>query len=416
MEKKVARKKATMVLLAGIIFNLSIGVLYAWSVIKTKLTSDLSSGGFEWTSKEAGLPYTVAIVFFALGLLIGGRIQDKIGPRLVVTIGGALTGLGLILSSFVGNNVVGITICFGIITGLGIGFGYGSVTPPALKWFHPSKKGLISGLIVGGFGIAAVYFAPLANALLNNFGIEKTFMYLGIIVMVFSIPIAQLVQNPPADYMPATPKNFKESTTSSAITGDMTWTEMLKTKRFYLLFVMFLISSSVGLMIIGNISKIANIQIGISDTALLALLVSFLAITNTLGRVLGGLMSDKIGAINALFVVFTLQVINMVGFLFYDNLFMLIIGIILVGFNYGTLLSVFPSITATQYGLKNYGMNYGILYLGWGLAGVVAPMTADFIYDSAGNFDNAYIISAVMMGAMVIVNMMLRSNLATLKK
>ena len=404
-------KKANLVLLAGVLFNLSIGVLYAWSVLKTKLTASLCDGGWGWSSTEAGLPYTIAIVFFAIGLLVGGRIQDKIGPRWVVTAGGALIGLGMILAGQVGNSVIGITICFGFITGIGIGLGYGCVTPPALKWFHPSKKGLVSGLIVGGFGIAPVYFAPTMNVLLDNYGIQNSLLFMGIAVTAISIPIAQLIKNPPKGYVPSTPDNLKQTATAKT-SVDVTWRQMIKTKQFYLLFIMFLLSSSVGLMIIGNMSKIAKTQIGITDTALLAIMVSFLAITNTAGRVLGGLMSDKIGRINALFVVFALQMLNMAGFALYQNLPTLIIGIILVGFCYGTLLSVFPSITADLYGLKNYGTNYGVLYLGWGLAGVVAPMVADVIYDLNGNFHTAYIIAAGMMALMVGVNFLFKKTSA----
>ncbi|MDR0436667.1 MAG: MFS transporter, partial [Bacteroidales bacterium] len=201
------QKKANIILIAGVLFNLSIGVLYAWSVIKTKLIDD-----WNWTSSEAGLPYTIAIVSFALAAFFGGRMQDKIGPRKVVTCGGILVGLGLIISGLVGNSYpLGIALGFGVVTGAGIGLGYSSVLPPAIKWFHPSKKGLVGGLIVGGFGVAAVYFAPVANVLLNKFGIETTLMILGIATIVISTPIAQLIKNPPAGYVPPTPANLKES-------------------------------------------------------------------------------------------------------------------------------------------------------------------------------------------------------------
>ena len=230
---------------------------------------------------------------------------------------------------------------------------------------------------------------------------------MGIAVAAISIPIAQLIKNPPAGYTPPTPEKLKQAVAVKP-SVDVTWRSMVKTKQFYLLFIMFLLSSSVGLMIIGNMSKIAKTQIGISDTALLAILVSFLAVTNTAGRVLGGLMSDKIGRVNALFVVFALQALNMACFMFYQSLPALSIGIILVGFSYGTLLSVFPSITADLYGLKNYGTNYGVLYLAWGLSGVVAPMVADVIFDIHGNFHMAYVVAAVMMAAMVFVNVLFK--------
>jgi MFS family permease len=401
------KKTANLILIACILINLSVGVLYAWSVIKAKLIET-----WDWSSAEAGLPYTLAIIFLALGVFAGGRIQDKIGPRWVITCGGFLTGLGLILSGLVGNNPLGIAICFGIITGTGMGFGYGCVVPPALKWFHPSKKGLVSGLIVGGFGIAALYLAPLANTLLNNFGIEKTLIIIGSLAMIISIPLAQLIKNPPAGYTPPTPENLKEAVTvKSTSSVDFTWTDMIKTKRFYYMFFMFLFSSSVGLMIIGNMSKIASTQVGITNAGLIAGLVGLLAVTNTFGRVLGGIMSDKIGPVNALFVVFALQALNMVGFMFYGSVIMLILGIIVVGFAYGTLVSAFPSLTAGQYGLKNFGSNYGVLFISWGLAGAAAPMMTDVLYQHYGNFKMAFMICAIMMTLLVFVNFLLKKNL-----
>lgn len=407
MEEQTAQKRAHLVLFAGVLFNLSIGVLYAWSVLKTRLIAPISEGGWGWSSTEAGLPYTVAIVVFSIGLLIGGRIQDKIGPRWVVTTGAALIGLGMILAGLVGNSVIGLVISFGVIAGIGSGFGYGCVAPPALKWFHPSRKGLIAGLIVGGFGIAPVYFAPLMNFLLNNFDIQRAFLIMGIGVAAISLPVAQLVRNPPPGYVPPEPKKIKTTAAAPAkprAAVEIPWRDMLKTKPFYLMFIMFLLSSSVGVMVIGNMSKIANTQIGITDTAVLAMLVSFLAVTNTLGRIIGGIMADKIGRVNALFVVLLLQAINMVGFVFYQSLPALILGIILAGFCFGTLLSTFPAITAELYGLKNYGANYGIVFLAWGLSGILAPVTADIFFDLHGNFQMAYIIAAVMLVLMACVN------------
>ncbi|MCL2296881.1 MAG: OFA family MFS transporter [Proteobacteria bacterium] len=411
MQDHEKQKRAKVVLLAGVFFNLAIGVLYAWSVLKTRMTASIADGGWGWSSSEAGLPYTLAIVCFALGLLIGGKIQDKTGPRWLVTAGGAFVGLGLILSGLVGNSPMGVAICFGVVTGLGIGLGYGCVSPPALKWFHPSKKGIVSGLIVGGFGLAAVYFAPLTTVLLNQFGIEKTLMFLGAGIFIVSTCLAQLINNPPEGYTPAVPTHLKETSAKSYASVDFTMKEMLKTKRFYLMFVMFLLSASIGLMMIGNITKIASVQLQITDTAVLAMLVMFLAVTNTFGRVLGGLMSDKIGRINALFVVSVLQLLNMVGFIYCHNMVILAVGIILIGFCYGTLLSVFPALTIDQYGIKNYGGNYGVLFLSWGLSGVVAPLMADYIYDTTGKFITAYIICAGMMAVVLVATYLLKKDI-----
>jgi len=411
MEKQ---KRATAILVAGTFFNLSIGVLYIWGELKKIFMTPQEHGGWGWSSAEAGLPYTLAIVFFAIGVLTGGRIQDKIGPRWVVTSGGFLVGLGLILSSLVGNNPMGVALCYGIITGLGIGIGYSSVTPPALKWFHASKKGMVSGFTIGGFGFAAIFYAPLVAFMLSRFALQadhgfaigKTFLYLGGAVMAISMTVAQFVKNPPADHVPVSPKNFKQAAVKPSI--NFSWKEMIKTRQFFLISFLFLFSATVGLMIIGNTSKIAKIQAGITNTALL---LSLLALMNGIGRLFGGILSDKIGRTNTLFLVLAIQMFNMVGFMFYTNLAGIIIGVIFAGLCFGTLLTVFPSMTADQFGLKNYGVNYGIVYLFWGLAGVVAPVFADHIFDLRGNFDMAYIVCAAMMPILILVNFLLKREI-----
>ena len=406
-------RNPNVIFIACILFNLSIGVLYSWSVLATNMVLPNYEGGFGWTATQAGIPFTVASIAFAIGLLIGGRIQDKIGPRLVVTTGALCIGLGLILAGFMGNSLIGITLSFGVLSGLGMGFGYGCATPPALKWFHPSRKGFVSGLIVGGFGLSSMGYAPLTTALLNNFTIERTFTILGIGIIVISTAIAQLINNPPTGYTPIIPAKVKAATGATTVTrsADVPWNEMIKTKRFILIFIMFLLSSSVGLMVIGAMSNIAESQVGITEAGTLAFLVSFLALTNTLGRVAGGMMSDKIGRVNALYVIFILQAINLVAFLFYQNLPTLMIGIVIVGFCYGTTLSVMPVICADQYGLKGFGLNYGILFLAWGLSGIMAPVLGNTIYDTTGSFDTAFIICAVLMVCMVFATFLLKRDI-----
>ncbi|MCL2566051.1 MAG: OFA family MFS transporter [Defluviitaleaceae bacterium] len=412
MENQSLYRRANIVLWACALLNLSIGALYAWSVLQSKLTTPLADGGFGWTVSQAGLPFSIAIITFATAMLIGGRIQDKIGPRWVITAGSILLGIGLLLSGFVGNSVIGIILCYGVIAAIGMGFCYGCATAPALKWFSPSKKGLVSGIIVGGFGLSAVGMAPLVTSLLDSFGISQTFMILGVSNLVISTAIAQFIKNPPEGYIPKAsdkPANTKVVPLTASVNFE--WIEMLKTKRFYMIFLMFILASSVGLMIIGSISRIAISQAGITESGILAGLVSFLAFTNTLGRVAGGIMSDKIGRINSLFVIFILQMINMAAFAFYQSLPALILGIIVVGFCFGTLLSVMPALCADQYGLKNFGLNYGIMFFAWGLSGVMTPVIANFLYDTTGTFNITYIICSAMMAAMILVNFMLKKDI-----
>jgi MFS family permease len=410
MTDREKRKKATSVLVAGVGFNLTIGVLYIWSIVKTLLTASPENGGWAWTSSQAGLPYTLGIVCFALGVFIGGRIQDKIGPRPVVTAGGFMVGLGLVLSGLVGNNPVGITLCFGVTTGLGIGLGYGSITPSALKWFHPSRKGFVSGFVVGGFGLAAIYLAPLISFLLSRFSIEHSFIILGTIVLLISITLAQFIKNPPEGYIPLTPKKLP-ATAAKAAPKDFTLQEMTRTKTFYLLLILYFFSASVGLMVIGNVTRIVSLQSGITNAALLAGLVSFMALANGLGRVIGGMVSDRIGRVNTLYIIFGLQLVNMSVFRLYTALPSLVLGILVTGLCFGAILSIFPALTADQFGLKYYGRNYGVIYLAWGASGVLAPLLADYFYDLSGNFNTAYVVCAVMMVGIIGVNAMLKKEI-----
>jgi len=384
------------------------------------MTTPIEEDGWGWTSSQAGLPYTIAILCFALGVLLGGRIQDKTGPRWVVTTGGFMVGLGLVLSGLIGDNPVGVAVFFGVVTGLGIGLGYGCVTPSALKWFHPSRKGFVSGCVVGGFGLGAVYLAPLASALLQQLSTQNTKLFMGIAVIVFSTIAAQFIKNPPEGYIPPEPMKkandaalVKQQTAASKklLPVDYTWKEMMKTKRFIMMFTLFLFSASVGLMVLGNITKIATNQAGITDAAILAGLVSLMAIMNFAGRIIGGIISDKIGRSNTLFVVLLLQLINIAAFSFYNTLPTITAGIIGIGLCFGAILSIFPALTADEFGLKNYGINYGIIYLAWGMSGVVAPVIADYFYDISKSFSTAYIICAVMMVVMIALNYLLKREI-----
>ena len=190
------------ILLAGIGVNLSIGVLYAWSVFKDSLVDELG-----WTATQASTPYSVAIVVFSIATLAAGVLQDRIGPRKVIVTGGILVGLGMILSGQLsGPNTVIFT--FGVMVGTGIGFAYACVTPAAIKWWHPSQKGMVSGLIVGGFALGAVYVAPLTKMLVNSYDIHTAFTLLGIGIIIISVSLGLTVVNPPADYKASDPKNW----------------------------------------------------------------------------------------------------------------------------------------------------------------------------------------------------------------
>lgn len=262
----------------------------------------------------------------------------------------------------------------------------------------PFEKGLVNGLIAAGFGLAAVYLAPLTSTLIAEYGINTSFLVLGIAVLVIAVPLAFTINNPPAGYVPEAPAGYKSTSTKPA---DINWRGMLKTPQFYSLWVMFAFASAAGLMIIGNITSIAATQADITDAAYL---VVILAIFNSGGRVAAGILSDKIGGVKTLMIAFVMQGINMVMFATFDSEFTLIIGAAVAGVGYGTLLAVFPSIIADFYGLKNYGANYGVLYTAWGVSGFIGPVVAAFAVDTTGTYTLAYTVCSVMIAVAVVLS------------
>ncbi|ELF1353892.1 L-lactate MFS transporter [Vibrio cholerae] len=387
--------KAMRILLAGFCINLCLGILYAWSVFNKALVTD-----FGWSAADASSPYAIATIAFSVCLLVAGILQDRMGPRNILILGTTLTGLGMIASGFA-SSVLMLNLTFGVMTGAGIGFGYACLSPSAMKWFHPSKKGMVNGLIAAGFGLAAIYLAPLTSALITHLGIQTSFMILGAGVLAIAVPLACTINNPPAGYVPAEPKlKAGQEAKIAAKVANLSWKAMLKTPQFYALWLMYALAASVGLMIIGNITNIASVQANLPNAVYLA---SILAIFNSGGRVAAGILSDKIGGVRTLLLAFLLQGGNMVLFATFDSEFTLIIGTAIAAVGYGTLLAVFPSITAEFYGLKNYGTNYGVLYTSWGIGGAIGAAVVGYSMTHGGGYNLAYTISAAMMAVCILL-------------
>lgn len=370
-------KKGWIVVLAGTGINLAFGVLYAWSIFSSALVEQ-----FGWSKAEASLPYTVAIMMFALVMIPAGRMQDKIGPRWVATIGGVLIGAGCILAGTL-TSIPGLIFSFGVLAGSGIGLGYASTTPAAVKWFAPEKKGLITGIVVGGFGLASIYIAPLSKYLLHEFGVFDSFRILGFLFLAITLPLAQLVNNPD---QPVASTNLKKATVK-----DMNWSEMLKTKQFYQLWFMFFAGSTGGLMIIGHLKTIAKIQLG-TDAGFI--LVALAAIANAAGRPAAGVISDKLGRGKTMMILYILQASVLFVFASFNTFTAILFGAAVMYFSYGSMLSVYPSACGDNYGTKNLGMNYGILFSAWGVGGIVGPMLGGFIADTTGSYGLAFTAAA----------------------
>ncbi|MDO9534153.1 MAG: OFA family MFS transporter [Bacillota bacterium] len=380
--------KGWQVTFAGMGINLALGILYSWSVMAQFLRESMN-----WTAISSQLPYMIACGVFAILMIPGGRMQDKLGPRVVLMASAIFAGLGLIGSSFF-LSVAGLAIFFGIFFGTAMGLGYSSTTPAAIKWFGPEKRGLVTGLVVSGFGMASVYAAPLSRSLLTSLGMSTTFLILGISFLIIMLLLVQFISNPPANYVPAgTTSTLKKKMEQESSQKDYEWHEMLKTPQFYFIWFMFCFGSLAGLMVIGQLSSIALEQANLS---LGFVLVAILAIFNAGGRIIGGIMFDKIGRTKTLFIIFSIQAINFLLFGTYNTLMLLLIGTVIAGFCYGACLSVFPSITAGFFGVKNLGVNYGLVFVAWGAGGVFGGLTGGLVRDLTGTYLTAYMIAALL--------------------
>jgi OFA family oxalate/formate antiporter-like MFS transporter len=373
--------------------NLILGLLYSWSVIKASLVAD-----WGWTNTQASLPYTVCVAMLAFMTVFGGRLQDKFGPRIIVLVGGLLFGAGILASAYT-KTPFAMLLTFGVVSGIGMGFAYASTTPAAIKWFEPRKKGLIAGIVVAGIGLSSVYMSFLTNYLLKLHGTENTFLILGVIAIVALTGFSLIIRNPPAGYVPTA----KVGRVAVAHAADMTWMQMITKRPFILLWLTYLLSATAGLMLIGHIVSIVKVQTGSASGFYL---VMVFAAFNTAGRIVGGFLSDKLGRTNALLLVFLIQAANMFLFALLTTIPLLAIGLATAGLAYGALFALFPACTADFFGIKNLGVNYGIVFTSWGIAGIIGPLLAGRVADLTGNYNTSYIVAGVMLlGAALLVKL-----------
>jgi MFS transporter, OFA family, oxalate/formate antiporter len=384
-------RRGWMVTLAGMGLNLALGILYAWSMFSKQLVETTAKGGFGWTKTQATLPYTIAIACFGVMMIPAGRLQDKLGPRIVASAGGVLTGLGLIVASFASPDAVWPAVVgFGLLAGTGFGLGYSSANPAAVKWFPPEKKGLITGLVVSGFGVAPVYIAPLAKYLLGQYGVSGSFRILGFAFLVVATAFAQFIRNPEK---PAA--SLKPAAAGATAKVDATWREMIRTPMFYMLWVQYACAATAGLMIIGHMAKIVVVQSAGTITNY-SIFVALLAVFNACGRIIAGIISDKIGRVVTLGLVCITQAIAMFFFPSFSTVGAFVVGAAVVGFSYGSCLCIFPAATADNWGTKNMGLNYGVLFTAWGVGGVFGPMLAGRIADATGSYAAAYNVAGLL--------------------
>lgn len=388
----------------GLSMNMALGTLYGWSVFVAPLEAQ-----FGWKRADTSMVFTIAVIVFALSFVIAGRLQDRFGPLPCSLAGGILVSLGFFLCAYT-TSLNHLFLCFGVIGGLGNGFGYATPIPVMAKWF-PDRRGLAIGIAVGGYGAGSAIFGPLAQLkLIPAYGLAATFQILGIIFLVMTLAGALLLRNPPAGYRP--PGWSPAIARSASLARDFLPGEMLRTRTFYLMWLGYALGCSAGLMVISQLVPFAK-SAGIAAASLATMTLVVGAVGNASGRILSGWMSDRLGRINVLRVMIGICVIAMPALIAAgSNVALLYAAVFVVYWCYGTQLSVNGVAAADFWGTKNAGANYGILFTAWGVAGILGPRIGGVLYDRYQNYEAAFYSAAALAAVALICVMFARKPAA----
>jgi MFS family permease len=378
-----------LVVFGAILIQLALGALYAWSVF-TKLLTD-PNGVYQFTATQTAWIFSAGLATFALVMVLAGRWQAKTGPRLMTVLGGLLLGLGFVLGGLFGSTFWSQFFFIGIVAGAGIGMAYVVPIAVGVKWF-PDKKGTITGLAVAGFGFGATIWVKLAGSwfggLLNTtevFGlphVQSVFLIYGFIFAALVLLGSLVMVNPPEGYRPKGWDADEAAAVEKSNGAGFTPAQMMRTPQFYAIWLVFASSAIAGLMVIYCIYRGVENAIVITGTAM-----AWYAIFNGLGRILWGMISDRIGRKSAIIAMSAFQGVIMLamyhGFINLGLAAGLIVGASFVGFNYGGIFALFPAITADYFGNKQVGRNYGWVFTAYGVAGILGPLLAGVFKDAA---------------------------------
>ena len=390
-----------LVVAGGILVQLCLGAIYAWSAFTGKLTA----APYSFTKTQTQLVFSLGLLSFAVVMaLVAGRWQKKVGPRVVALTGGVVMGLGYVLAGLAGNSFIGILLGVGLIGGAGIGLAYVCPIAALVKWF-PDKKGLITGLAVAGFGFGALIWVKLTGGFqfgpVNltpgwkglygmGWGVSQVFILYGVLFAVLVGLGALVMVNPPEGWLPKGFTPPKAGQAGSTGGHDYTVRQMAATPQYWMLFLTFLVGATAGLMVIGVIKLFgvdaltgSGFEAGRADIITGTAMGLFYALFNGLGRIVWGALSDRLGRKGSIILMSTIQGVVMILFYFAGGReWGLYAGAAIIGFNFGGNFALFPAATADYFGNKTVGTNYPWVFLAYGVGGVVGPLLGGVMGDA----------------------------------
>jgi OFA family oxalate/formate antiporter-like MFS transporter len=386
--------------LAGIFMQMALGAVYAWSVFRTPLVKQ-----FHWTISEVTLTFTICIFVLGFAAFLGGLWLNKAGPRPVALTGGFLYGLGVFLASYSANSLHWLYFSYGVIGGIGLGFGYIVPIAVLVKWF-PDKRGLITGVAVGGFGAGALVTAPVATRLIQSVGVLHTFAYLGVAYLIVTMITGWFMQNPPAGYKPTgwTPT---ETQVKQRVLEDYTLGRALGTWQWWALWLALFLNTTAGISVISQESPMFQ-EIAKVTAIAAAGMVGIASIGNAVGRVFWAWVSDGITRRWTFVVMYLCQAglflvmpnINQSG--------MLTVVTFIILMCYGGGFGTMPAFATDYFGSKNIGPIYGLMLTAWGFASAFGPLLIAHLRQSGTSFAYGLHVIAVIMLVSIVVPLIVR--------
>jgi OFA family oxalate/formate antiporter-like MFS transporter len=375
---------------AGICLQVALGAVYAWSVFRTPLARQ-----FGWSIAEVTLTFTICIFVLGASAFFGGLWLNRSGPRLVALTGGVLYSAGVFLASFSAHKLWWLYVSYGLIGGIGLGFSYIVPVAVLVKWF-PDRRGLITGIAVGGFGAGALITAPVATRLIQSVGVLHTFAYVGITSLVVTVISGSFMQNPPEGWKPAG-WSPSASQVSQRAKRDYGLLEALGTWQWWALWLLLFLNTSAGISVISQEAPLFQELARVSALAA-ASLVGVVSMGNAAGRVFWAWVSDLITRKGTFLVMFLCQVLLfwfMPGISSAGPLAVVTFVILLC---YGGGFGTMPAFVADYFGAKNVGPIYGLMLTAWGFASAFGPLLIAYMRQASGNYHGAlHVIAGIML-------------------
>ncbi len=399
------RQNRYVVLAASMLVLLCVGILYMWSVFSGPVVT-----AYGYDPGATRYIASVMLAGFVAGILVGGRIQDKTGPRPVVMGGSLLFALGILVTSFVLPHGIGwVYLFYSVIGGFGVGAAYNSAISCTQKWF-PDKRGFATGMVVCAFGFSVVLFTPVATALITSLGVASTFRVLAIVFAIVCAGASLIVGNPPAGYLPA---GYTPAQTTLA-KKQYTTREVLRTPQFYLITVTMMFTVP-AYFILNPLLKELGQSRGLSETLALAGLM-ITGIASASGRLAFPWLSDRIGRKNAILAIVGLTLLCAFAMIFVRGpLFLIVVA--LVAFAYGGSSGVFPAMTADFFGIKHQGSNYGCVMMGFGASAIIFPFIGQMTAKMAtgDTFFLPFLFAALASAAGIVLTLLIQPPKETAK-